>query len=188
MLQTLGTKASGILLNFQKKKLSPMLAFPFLPLLSHLPSNPAWCTAHTEFCPGILGRAAWLCGSTENWLTILGGHLCLTYPTCGMANPTETSGQLSRGKMVASKKGAGQHGPLPINPGFNILTPMGDLTQRDVLRGAGRRGGEGRGCQGAPEPPILPGSRGLSALGGSVGTRSRRCFVLVHLSELLMHS
>lgn len=55
--------------------------------------------------------------------------------------------------MVASKEEAGQHGPLPIAPGFTILTPVGDLTQRDTSRDAGRRGGEGRGCLG--EPPGL---------------------------------
>lgn len=54
--------------------------------------------------------------------------------------------------MVASKEGAGQRGPVPIAPGFPILTPVGDLTRRDMPRGAGRRGREGRGCRGG-EPP-----------------------------------
>lgn len=53
----------------------------------------------------------------------------------------------------------------------------------------GRAGDVVGGAPGALEPPVLPSSRGLSALGGSVGTRSSRRFVLVHLgAEPLMHS
>lgn len=180
MLQTLGTKASGILLNFQKKKLSLTLAFAFLQLVSHLPSNPAWHKADTEFCLGFHkgqpGFAA-LAPPCRSCLATAGG----THKA--VANPTKTLGQLSRGKMVASREGAGQHGPLRIAPHPSWVTLPEELHPEM----AGRRGGGDRGYQG--EPPglwstptaILPGSRGLSALGGSVGTSSSRCFVLVHL-------
>lgn len=65
--------------------------------------------------------------------------------------------------MVASKEGAGQHGPLPIVPGFTILTPLATSPQGGGLQDVGRRGGEGRGCVGgeppglwSPRPPQLP--------------------------------
>lgn len=113
MLQTLGTKASGILLNFQKKKLSLTLAFPFLQLISHLPSNLAWCKSDTELCPGFHkgqpGSVALVPPRQSCLVTDGGTHKAV-------ANPSETSGQLSRGKMVASREGAGQHGPLRIAP------------------------------------------------------------------------
>lgn len=59
--------------------------------------------------------------------------------------------------------------------------------KREVSRtGAGEAG---RAGDVGGEPPGLPSSRGVSALGGSVGTRSSQCFVLVHLgAEPLMHS
>lgn len=167
-----------------------MLAFPFLQLVGYLPSNPAWCRLVPSSTPGFWEEQPGFMALVlphRNWLTRAGGT-CRAGP-----NPTETSGQLGRGKMVASKEGAGQHGPLPIVPGFTILTPRATSPKEGGLQDAGRRGGEGRGCRaGAPralEPPVLPSSRGLSALGGSVGTRSSRCFVLVHLgAEPLMHS
>lgn len=95
--------------------------------------------------------------------------------------------------MVASKEGPEQHGPLPIVPFFTTLTPQASSPKEGGLQDAGSRGGEGRGCVWGSPPgsgaPVLPSSRGLSALGGSVGTRSSRRFVLVHLgAELLMHS
>lgn len=95
--------------------------------------------------------------------------------------------------MVASKEGAGQHGPLPIVPAFTILTPRATSPKggKSPGRGEERWGGQGM-CGGSPPgsgAPVVPSSRGLSALGGSVGTRSSQCFVLVHLgAEPLMHS
>lgn len=52
--------------------------------------------------------------------------------------------------MVASKEGAGQHGPLPIVPGFTILTPRATSPKGGGLQDAGRRGGDVGG-----EPPGL---------------------------------
>lgn len=54
--------------------------------------------------------------------------------------------------MVASKQGAGQHGPLPIVPGFPILTPRATSPKEGGLQEAGRGGGEGRGCGGGSPP------------------------------------
>ena len=95
--------------------------------------------------------------------------------------------------MVASKEAAGQHGPRSMTPGFTILTGHQRPYPKSCARGCGEARQGGRGVSGGaprvPEPPVLPISRGLSALGGSVGTLSSRRFVLVHLgAEPLMHS
>lgn len=61
--------------------------------------------------------------------------------------------------------------------------------KREVSRTRGGEVGMWGGSPPGSGAPVLPSSRGLSALGGSVGTRSSRCFVLVHLgAEPLMHS
>lgn len=160
-----------------------MLAFPLLQLVGYFPSNPDWCRLVPSSTPGFWEEQPGFMALVlphQNWLTRAGGT------RRAVGNPTETSGQ-------QGENGGIQGGSRTTwTPSYCPWLPR-PHPKREVSR---RRGGEvgraGDAVGGTPralEPLVVPSSRGLSALGGSVGTRSSRRFVLVHLgAEPLMHS
>lgn len=166
-----------------------MLAIPLLQLLGYLPSSPAQCRLLPSPTPGFWeeqpGFMALLLPHW-NWLTRAGGT------RLAVGNPTETSGQ--QGENGGIQGGSRTTWTPSYCPWLHHPHPTGDLTRRGKSPGCGEKRWGGQGMRwGEPpralEPPVLPSSRGLSALGGSVGTRSSRRFVLVHLgAEPLMHS